>query len=536
MPAAPTQTDILVIGAGHNGLTTAAYLLAGGLSVTVVEARSVIGGATLTEEFHPGFRNSVCSYSVSVLHPKVIADLELHRHGLEIMERSSAGFVPLPGGDALFLARDMAAAKAELERFAPGDGAAYESFSEELARGAKVLRRFLLDPPPNLGGGPADLWRLLKAAGRMGRLSTADQALMAELFTSSAGDFLDKRLNGAPVKGLYGYAGVVGSLTSPYAPGSAYVLLHHSFGEVNGKVGAWGHARGGMGAIAQAMAAAVGERGGTIRTDSPVREILTDKGRASGVVLVDGTVLKAGAVVAAINPQPLFLDMVDPALLPADFRRHMGGYRNRSGTFRMNVALGELPDFTARPGTAQAEHHTASVVISPSLRYLEDAYDNAKHGGWAKRPVIEMNIPSTIDDSLAPPGRHVASLFCQHFHPDLSEGRDWDDVKEQVADLILDTVTEYAPNFRNAVIGRQVLSPKDLERDFGLTGGDIFHGQLDLDQLFSLRPAPGYADHRTPLPGLYLAGSGTHPGGGVSGLPGHNAARVILKDLKRRRA
>lgn len=530
----PAHTDALVIGAGHNGLTAAAYLLAGGLSVSVVEARPVIGGATLTEEFHPGFRNSVCSYSVSVLHPKVIADLDLARHGLEIMERSSAGFCPLPGGDALFLPREMAAAKAELERFAPGDGARYEAFCDELDRAARVLRSFLLEPPPNLGGGPADLWRLLKGAGRMGRLSTADQALMAELFTSSAGAFLDKRLQGAPVKGLYGYDGVVGSLTSPYAPGSAYVLLHHSFGEVNGKVGAWGHARGGMGAIAQAMAGAVHERGGAIRTDSPVREILTEKGRASGVVLADGSVLKARVVVAAINPQPLFLEMVDQALMPAEFIRHMKGYRNRSGTFRMNVALGELPDFTARPGTTQAEHHAASVVISPSLRYLEDAYDDAKHGSWSRRPVIEMNIPSTIDDSLAPPGRHVASLFCQHFHPTLSEGRDWDDLKDQAADLILDTVTEYAPNFRDAVIARQVLSPRDLERDFGLTGGDIFHGQLDLDQIFSLRPAPGYADHRTPLPGLYLAGSGTHPGGGVSGLPGHNAARMVLKDLKRR--
>jgi phytoene dehydrogenase-like protein len=317
--------------------------------------------------------------------------------------------------------------------------------------------------------------------------------------TMSVGDYLERWFESDPLKGVFAFEGIVGNMVSPYHPGTAYVLLHHAFGEVNGRTAAWGHARGGMGAITQAMARSAEAHGAEIEISAPVREVIVEGGVAKGVVLEDGRSLRARLVSANTDPKLLFLKLLDPGLLPEDFRRRMEGWRCRSGSFRMNVAL------------------------------------SAKAGAWASEPVISMCLPSLLDDSLAPAGCHVMSLFCQHFNPELSEGRSWDDVKEEVVDLVIETVTRAAPNFRQAVVGRQVLSPLDLEREFGLTGGDIFHGALHLDQIYSLRPAAGYADYRTPVKGLYLCGSGTHPGGGVSGLPGRHAAQAILKDVKRGR-
>ncbi|MFN0218575.1 MAG: phytoene desaturase family protein [Hyphomicrobium sp.] len=525
------QYDVVIVGGGHNALTCAGYLARARLKVVVLEARHIVGGAAISEEFYPGFTNSVCSYSVSLLHPKIIRELDLERHGLKIVLRNSAGFVPLESGDALYLSRDKAQKMAELDRFAPGDGDAYFRFEDMLSDVAGALRWLTLQTPPNLGGGLADVLKILSTANGLKKLRPASQRAFIDMMAMSAGDFLNEWFGGGPIKGLYGYNSIVGNFQSIYAPGSAYVVLHHNFGEVNGILGAWGHAIGGMGSISQAMAKSARAHGADIEVNARVKEILIDRGEAVGAVTVDGRVFRGRKVAAGVNPKLLFDHLIDPAAVSEDFSRTMQGWRCRSGTFRMNVALSELPNYTCRPGTDLQEHHTASMIIAPSLDYLERAYDDAKYGSWSKRPVIEMNINSTIDPTLAPPGQHVASLFCQHFHPEL-DGQDWDDVKDQAADLIIDTITTYAPNFKASVIGRQALSPKDLERTFGLVGGDIFHGALHLDQIYSLRPAAGFAAYRMPVKNLYLCGSGAHPGGGVSGLPGHNAAREILADFK----
>jgi phytoene dehydrogenase-like protein len=528
-------SDVIIIGGGHNGLTCAAYLAATGLKVTVLERRGVVGGAAVTEEFHPGFRNSVASYTVSLLNPKVIRDLELHRHGLNVVERKIANFLPLDGDHFLV---GEGRTKSEVARFSARDAERLDAYGARLDAIADVLRDLVMETPPNLveGGLAEAIPELLKSAvlgRRLGKLDlTAKRDLLA-LFSQSAGEWLDGWFESAPIKAAYGFDGVVGNYASPYTPGSAYVLLHHVFGEVNGKKGAWGHAIGGMGAITQAMAAACRERGVEIRTDAAVAEVLIETGRAVGVVTASGEVLKARAVVSNLHPQLLFQKLVDPAVQPADFVERIARYRSGSGTFRMNLALSELPRFTVLP--QPGDHLTAGIIVAPSLAYMERAYDDARQHGWSREPIVEMLIPSTLDDSLAPAGQHVASLFCQHVAPELSGGRSWDDHREEVADLMIATVDRHAPGFAKSVIARQALTPLDLERTFGLVGGDIMHGRLTLDQLFSARPVLGAGDYRTPVKGLYQCGAGTHPGGGVTGAPGHNAAREILRDVRRRR-
>ena len=524
--------DVIVIGAGHNGLTCAGYLSRAGYKVKVVERRHVVGGAAVTEEFHPGFRNSVCSYVVSLLDPIIMRDLQLERYGLTIVDRPAGSLSVLPDGQYLQVSRDVAVARSEIAKFSDKDADAYNAFDREITGMAEVLREVMREAPPNMGGGLRDLWTALKLGNRLRKLSRQQQATFAELMTMSIGDYLDRWFESDPIKGEFGFEGIVGNMVSPYQAGTAYVLLHHAFGEMNGRTGAWGHARGGMGAITQAMARSAEAHGADIEVSAPVREVIVRGGQARGVVLEDGRSLQATVVSGNVNPKLLFLKLMDPSLLPEDFRKRMTGWRCRSGTFRMNVALSELPRFACLSGSNDELRLTGTINIAPSLAYLERAYDDAKSGAWAREPVISMCLPSLVDDSLAPAGCHVMSLFCQHFNPQLSEARSWDDVKEQVADLVVQTVTNYAANFRQAVIGRQVLSPLDLEREFGLVGGDIFHGALHLDQLYSLRPAAGYADYRTPVKGLYLCGSGAHPGGGVSGLPGHHAAQAVIKDLK----
>jgi len=530
------QYDAIVIGAGHNGLACAGYLARAGLSVKVLERRDVVGGAALTQEFHPGFRNSVYSYVVSLLDPVVIRDLDLARHGLTILERPAGSFLPLAEGDFLHVPRDPAGARTAIARHSPRDAEVHAVFEERLLSVAAVLRDAALRPPPNLGGGWRDLFGALGMANRLRRLDGEGQATLAELFTKSVGDYLDQWFDCDALKGLYGFEGIVGNFVGPYHPGSAYVLLHHAFGQTQGRGGAWGHAKGGMGAITQAMARSAAAHGADIETDAPVREVLLENGRAAGVRLDDGRTVTAGIVAGNVNPRLLYLEMLDPAVLPPDFLRRMRAWRCGSGTFRMNVALSELPRFACLDGEPSPEAFLNSTIdICPSLSYMQDAYDDARVRGWARRPVVSMCIPSTLDDSLAPPGAHVASLFCQHFNPDLPVGQSWDDVRETVADLIVETVDDYAPGFKASVLGRQIKSPTDLERDLGLVGGDIFHGALHLDQIYSLRPAAGYAAYRSPVDGLYLCGSGAHPGGGVSGLPGRNAALGILADRRRRR-
>ncbi|MER8824142.1 NAD(P)/FAD-dependent oxidoreductase [Mesorhizobium sp. M0991] len=528
--------DVAIVGGGHNGLTTAGYLARAGLKTVVLERRSVVGGAAVTEEFHPGFRNSVCSYVVGLLHPQVIRDLELGAHGLEIMERSGPTCLPLPDGGAMIMPGNAEAAEREIARFSQCDASRYRAFQAQLESAADVIRSTLLETPPNLGGGFRDLLSLLTMGNRFRKLSPAMQRGFVDLMTMSIGDYLNEWFECDPLKGHLSFDSIVGNMVSPYHPGSAYVLIHHVIGEINGKKGAWGHARGGMGAITQAMARSAEAKGAEIRLNSSVREVIVEKGVARGVVLEDGTAIRARAVAANVGPKLLYLKMMDRSSLDSEFIRQIKGWRCRSGTFRMNVALSELPRFSGLDRIeAPATALNGGIHICWSLDYLERAYDDAKRGSWSKEPVISMHIPSLYDDSLAPRGRHVMSLFCQHFNPQLSGGRTWDDVKEEVADLVVATVDRYAPNFKSSILGRQVLSPLDLEREFGLVGGDIFHGALHLDQLWSMRPVAGYAQYRGPLRNLYMCGSGTHPGGGVSGLPGHNAAREIISDFRKRR-
>lgn len=527
--------DAVIVGGGHNGLTCACYLAAAGLKVRVLERRNVVGGAAVTEEFHPGFRNSTASYTVSLLQPRVIRDLRLAHHGLRIIERPFSNFLPLDDQRYLEVGGGLARTQAEVARYSRADAERLPAYYAMVDRIASVLRDLVMRPPPNLGGGLDELLNALATGNRLRALDLPARRDLLDLFTKSAGEMLDAWFESEPLKAAFGFDAVVGNYASPYTPGSAYVLLHHVFGEVNGKQGTWGHAIGGMGAITQAMAKEAIARGVEITTGAPVAKVITRSGRATGVALADGTEIGAAAVVANVNPKLLFLDLVERDAIDADFRERIGRYRCGSGTFRMNVALSALPDFTCRPGREAQPHHASGIIMAPSLGYMERAFTDARAHGWSREPIVEILIPSTVDDSLAPPGMHVASLFCQQFSPTLPDGRSWDDDREAAADLIVDTVTRHAPNFRSSILGRRILSPLDLEREFGLIGGDIFHGALGLDQLFSARPVLGHADHRMPIRGLYLCGSGAHPGGGVTGAPGHNAARVILRDWKRRR-
>jgi phytoene dehydrogenase-like protein len=525
------ETDVVIIGAGHNGLTCAAYLAMAGLRVKVVERRKVVGGAAVTEEFHPGFRNSVAAYTVSLLNPRIIADLNLAQHGLRIVERRAQNFLPAPDGSYLLTGEGRT--RQSVAKLSQHDAVAIDAFSRELEAIADVLRQFVLRAPPNLveGFGVSAIREAFNAMGTAGilrRLSLDQQRSLLDLFTRSAGEMLEERFENDLVKALFGFDAIVGNYASPYAAGSAYVMLHHAFGEVNGKKGVWGHAIGGMGAITQAMARAARGRGVEIETEAGVREVIVERDRAVGVILDNGQIIRAKYVASSVNPKLLYTRLVPPGALASEFLERMTRWRNGSGTFRMNVALNALPSFAALPESG--DHLTAGIILAPSLGYMDRAWLDARAHGWSREPVVELLIPSTLDPSLAPDGQHVASLFCQHVAPELPDGKSWDDHRDEVADLMIATVDKYAPGFAASVIGRQVLSPLDLERQFGLLGGDIFHGALTLNQLFSARPMLGHADYRGPLKGLYHCGSGAHPGGGVTGAPGHNAARVILGD------
>ncbi len=524
------RRDAIIVGGGHNGLVCAFYLAKAGLKVTICERRGVVGGAAVTEEFHPGFRNSVAAYTVSLLNPRVIAEMGLARHGLRIVERPISNFLPLEDGRYLKLGGGEARTQAEFTKFSAKDAAAWPAYSAMLDEVADALRSLAEQTPPNFGDGLAGVLRAVRQGRQMARLPMAARRNLLDLFTESARSFLDRWFESDAVKAALGFDAIVGNFASPDTPGSAYVLLHHCFGEVNGKKGAWGHAIGGMGAITGAMRKAAEALGVEILTDAPVETVLVDGGKAVGVRLEDGRNLTAPIVASNLNPSLLFGRLVAPSDLPADFRAAIAGYRNGSGSFRMNVALSGLPDFTCLPGAAMAEHHQSGIVIAPSLDYMDRAYQDAKTHGWSRRPIVEVLIPSTLDDSLAPPGQHVASLFCQQFAPELPDGRSWDDARDAAADTVIETVEAVAPGFKSSVLGRMILSPLDLERKFGLVGGDIFHGQLSLDQMWTARPVLGHASHRAPIKGLYMCGSGTHPGGGVSGNPGRNAAREILRD------
>jgi phytoene dehydrogenase-like protein len=519
----------VIIGGGHNGLVCAFYLARAGLDVTICERRGVVGGAAVTEEFFPGFRNSVASYTVSLLHQRIIDDMGLAARGLTIVERPISNFLPTEDGAYLKLGGGLERTQAEVAKFSSRDAQALPRYYRMLDEVGDVLRALAVQTPPNLPDGIAGLPRALRQGNMLRRLGMEQQRDLLDLFTRSARDFLDGWFESDPIKAVLGFDAIVGNYASPDTPGSAYVLLHHTFGGVNGKKGSWGHAIGGMGAITQAMAAACAQSGVTILLDAPVKNVLVAAGRSTGVLLEDGRRVEADIVAANVNPRLLFQRLVDPSDVAPEFRRRIEGYQCGSGTFRINVALSDLPDFTCLPGKSAAEHHASGIILAPTLDYMDRAYQDARQFGWSRAPIVEMLIPSTVDSTLAPPGRHVASLFCQQVAPTLAN-RHWNDAREEVADLMIDTVNRFAPNFKQSVLGRISLSPLDLEEKFGLIGGDIMHGHMSLNQLWSARPILGHGSYRAPIRGLYLCGAGTHPGGGVSGLPGFNAAREVLAD------
>ncbi len=519
-----------IIGAGHNGLVCAFYLARAGFDVTLIERRGVVGGAAVTEEFHPGFRNSVASYTVSLLAPKVIADMNLHDFGLRILERPISNFLPLDDTSYLKMGGGLTRTQAEVAKVSKRDAQQLPAYQDMLERVADVLRELAMQTPPDLATLSGTLLPALRQGRQFAKLNIGQRRDLLALFVKSARDMLDGWFESAPLKAALGFDSIVGHYASPDTPGSAYVLLHHCFGGVNGKPGIWGHAVGGMGAITQAMARACEQLGVKFILEAAVAQVKVANGRASGVLLADGREVDADVIVSNLNPRLLFDKLVPASELSIGFKSAMQRHRSDSGTLRMNVALSELPDFTCLPGHAAAEHHASGMIIAPSLDHMDRAYQDARRDGWSREPIVEMLIPSTVDDSLAPPGAHVASLFCQQFAYDLPGGGNWDDARDAAADAVIDTVTRFAPNFKRSVIARSVLTPLDLERKFGLYRGDIMHGVMSLDQLWAARPVLGHGDYRAPIQNLYLCGAGSHPGGGVSGMPGHNAAREIVRD------
>lgn len=517
--------QVVIVGAGHNGLVCACYLAKAGFDVTMFEKRDVAGGAAVTAEFHPGFRNSVASYTVSLLHPEIIADLKLADHGLRILSRPINNFLPLPDGNSLTSYPGATRMHQEVSRFSPGDADRREVFFAELDRLIVLFKRLMLMTPPAVdGGGLADIFKYLSIGNDFRKLAVEDKRSLLRLFSVSAGELLDDTFETDALKALIGFDSIVGNFASPYQAGSAYVLLHHLLGEVNGQPGNWGHAIGGMGAITAAMAAEANARGVEIHLDHGVQSISVKDGRATEVVLDNGERVSADIVVSNLNPRLLYLNLLSPEDISHSTIRHFKQYKCASGSFRMNVALDALPAFTADTPEGAL---TGGIILAPDLGYMDRAYRDAVAHGYSKEPVIEMLIPSLLDDSLAPAGRHVASLFCQQFDPGLSAN--WQSHRQAAAETIINTVNRYAPNFKESIAGMQILSPFDLETEFGLIGGDIFHGRLSLDQLFSARPMLGSGQYQTEVSNLFLCGSGTHPGGGVSGIPGRNAAVEIIR-------
>lgn len=519
--------DAAIIGGGHNGLTCAFYLARAGLNVRVFEARHVVGGAAVTEEFAPDFRNSTASYTVSLLQPKVIADMGLPARGYRVIERPFSNYLPLEG-DYLLLGGGLAATQREFLRFSRADAEKLPAYYAMLDRVADVLRDLALRIPPDPQGGVRGLIDMALQSRTLAKLPLPAKREVLALFTLSARDLLDRWFESDPVKAAFGFDATVGNYASPDAPGSAYVLLHHVFGEVNGHKGAWGHVLGGMGTITRLMADAAMDAGATIICRAPVDQVLVEGGRAAGLRLSSGEEVRAHRVIANLGPKPLFDRLVPREAIPADFARAMDGYRAGSGSLRMNLALSGLPFFRYAP--AGDAHLKAGIILAPSLDYMDRAWLDARANGFSKQPIVEMLIPSMVDDTLAPAGKHVASLFCQHVDPDLPEDREGDAVE-----AVFDVLERHAPGFRQLVLHRQVHTPRALEAKFGLWRGDIFHGRMSLDQLWAARPVLGAGSYQTPVPGLWLCGAGTHPGGGVTGAPGHNCAHAILREGRWRR-
>ncbi|GAC1428810.1 MAG: NAD(P)/FAD-dependent oxidoreductase [Terriglobales bacterium] len=532
MPAASVNSnyDVIVIGGGHNGLVNAAYLARAGKKVVVLERRHVLGGAAVTEEIFPGFKFSVCSYVVSLLRPEIIRDLDLPRHGLEILPLDGT-FTPMPSGDYLWRLNDHGKTHREIARHSKLDAEAYDEFGKAMQAMCRFVKPILSMVPPDPATlNPKELMKLLFIGRRFQGMSSEDKYNQVQLMTMSAIDFLDQWFETDVLKATMSASGIIGTFLGVRSPGTAYVLLHHYMGEIDGAFRSWGFARGGTGAISNAIADAAREAGVEIRTKSGIQKIIVKDGKAKGVVLANGDEIYGNIISSSIDPRQTFVHFIDEANLPADFLEDIRRYKFRGSSGKVNLALDALPNFKSLPG--EGAHLRGAISISPSVEYMERAYDDAKYGNYSRRPYIDMVIPSLTDPSVAPPGKHVMSCFVQYAPYKLRAGLNWDDQKEAFGNNVIDTIAEYAPNIKNSILYKQVVTPLDLERDFGLTEGNIFQGELSLEQLFFLRPVPGYAQFRTPIKNLYMCGSATHPGGGIMGAPGRLAALEILKDFK----
>jgi phytoene dehydrogenase-like protein len=518
--------DVIIVGGGHNGLTCAAYLARAGRKVLVLERRHVLGGAAVTEEVFPGFKFSVCSYVVSLLRPEIIRELALPQHGMELLPLDGT-LTPLPNGDYLWRVNDHYKTRREIARHSRLDAEAYDEYGKamiEMGRFAKPI--LAMTPPDPTSLDLRGLFELVAIGRRFRAMRHHDRVNQIQLLTMSAADFLDQWFETDALKSTMAASGIIGTFLGVRSPGTAYVLLHHYMGEIDGAFRSWGLSRGGTGAVSNAIASAARAFGAEIRTEAPVARLLTKHGQATGVVLENGDEIASTVVVSSLDPNQTFLKLMEPSHLPREFVDAIGRYKFRGSSGKVNLALDALPDFTSLPGFGP--HLRGAISISPSLDYMEQAYDDAKYGQFSRRPYMDIVIPSLTDTSLAPPGKHVMSCFVQYAPYHLKEGT-WDDQRDAFGDAVIDTIAEYAPNIRNIIRHRQVLTPLDIEREFGLTEGNIFQGELTLEQLFFLRPVPGWAQYTTPVERLYMCGSATHPGGGIMGAPGRNAALKVLK-------
>ncbi len=522
------QNDAIVIGGGHNGLTCAAYLARAGKKVVVLERRHVLGGAAVTEEVFPGFKFSVCSYVVSLLRPEIIRELDLPQHGMELLPLDGT-FTPMPNRDYLWRVNDHYKTRREIARHSRLDAEAYDEYGKamiEMGRFAKPI--LAMTPPDPTSLDPRGLLELLSIGKRFRAMRFHDRVNQIQLLTMSAVDFLDQWFQTDVLKATMSASGIIGTFLGVRSPGTAYVLLHHYMGEIDGAFRSWGLSRGGTGAVSNAIASAARAFGAEIRTEAAVARIVTKNGKATGVALANGDELSADVVVSSVDPRNTFEKFLDAKELPGDFREGLRRYKYRGSSGKVNLALDGLPSFTCLPGPGP--HLRGAVSISPGVDYMEQAYDDAKYGRFSRRPYVDVVIPSLTDPSVAPPGKHVMSCFVQYAPYHLREGT-WDEQRDAFGDTVIDTLSEYAPNLRSLILHRQVLTPLDLEREWGMTEGNIFQGELTLEQLFFLRPVPGWAQYKTPIDRLYMCGSSTHPGGGIMGAPGRNTAMRLLKEL-----